>query len=94
MVHRMRELLRWASGVSLLVAAGSIVAAMNWHGTWRSFALVSAEPTSLSAVEAQATFQQWVIVALIGLAVAAASCLFPVPRAENTDSEHSDVAAV
>ncbi|KRC90861.1 hypothetical protein ASE25_22110 [Terrabacter sp. Root85] len=67
---------------------------MNWLSTWRAFALTSAEPTSVSAVEAQATFQQWVIVALIGLAVAVASCVFPVARAENTHKDHPDVAAV
>jgi hypothetical protein len=30
------------------------------------------------AVEAQATFQQWIIVALIGLAITVASFVFPV----------------
>jgi cytochrome c oxidase subunit IV len=85
MGYRTRQLLRWARGISLVVAVGSIVAAMNWHGIWRSTALVGAQQspptTSLHAVEAQATFQQWVIVALIGLAITVASCVFPVDRA-------------
>ena len=31
------------SGIPLLVSAGSIVAAMNWHSIWRSTALVGAQ---------------------------------------------------
>jgi len=66
MSHDIRRPLRWATRVSLVVSLGSVVAAMNWHGTWHFFALEGAKQspptTSLAAVEAQATFQQWVIV--------------------------------
>ena len=85
MGYRTRQLLRGVSGISLLVSVGSIIAAMNWHSIWRSTALVGAQQspptTGLIAVEAQATFQQWVIVALIGLVVPLACCLVPDARA-------------
>lgn len=85
MGYRTRQLLRGLSGISLLVSVGSIIAATNWHSIWRSTALVGAQQspptTGLVAVEAQATFQQWVIVALIGLVLPLASCVFPDARA-------------
>ena len=68
---------RWAVVVGLLVAAGASIAAMNWYGTWTSFAQLDAGSgrggISLSTVEAQANFQRWVLVALISLVVAVAA---------------------
>ena len=68
---------RWAVVVGLLVAAGACIAAMNWYSTWTSFARVDAESgggaISLLAVESQANFQRWVLVALISLVVAVAA---------------------
>lgn len=86
MGYRTTQLLRGLSGISLLVSVGSIIAAINWHNNWRSTALVGAQQspptTGLLAVEAQATFQQWVIVALIGLVLPLACCVFPEGRFE------------
>jgi len=68
---------RWAVVVGLLVAVGASIAAMNWYGTWTSFAQLDAGSgrggISLSTVEAQANFQRWVLVALISLVVAVAA---------------------
>lgn len=81
MGYRTRQLLRGLSGISLLVSVGSIIAAVNWHSNWRSIAMAGAQEsppiTGLVAVEAQATFQQWVIVALIGFILPLACCVFP-----------------
>lgn len=60
--------------VGLLVAVGATIAAMNWYGTWTSFAHLDAGTgeggTSLMTVESQASFQRWVLVALISMVVA------------------------
>lgn len=93
MSNRVRQLLRWAMGVSLFGSLGSVIAAVNWHGTWRSFALAGAEQspptTSVVAVEAQAMFQQWVIVALVGLLVGVASRVLLAARATDKDNDRA-----
>ncbi|WP_374971173.1 hypothetical protein [Terrabacter sp. BE26] len=84
MGYRARQLLAGLSGISLLVFVGSIIAAMNWHSIWRSTTLGDAQQspaTSRGALEAQATFQQWVIVALVALVLPLASCVFSDARA-------------
>lgn len=67
---------RWVVALSLVVAAGASIAAMNWYGTWDSFARLDAGSgggVSLSTVESQANFQRWVLVALVSLVVAVAT---------------------
>ena len=63
--------------VGLVVAVGATIAAMNWYGIWSSFAVLDAGSgeggTSLLTVEAQASFQRWVLVALVSLVVAVAA---------------------
>ena len=62
---------------SLLVAVGASIAAMNWYGTWTSFARLDAGTgrggVSLLTVESQANFERWVLVALVSLVVAVAA---------------------
>ena len=53
----------------LLVAAGSAVAALNWHRTWAAFAIKSNAGDSLVAQSAMDTFQTWVLVCLVSLTV-------------------------
>ncbi len=93
MGHRREQLLRTVMVASLFLSVGSIIAAMNWHGTWQSFALAGAEQspptTSLIAVEAQATFQQWVIVALIGLAAGVVASVVLLARATHKESDQT-----
>lgn len=82
MSYRTRQLLRGLSGISLLVSVGAIIAALNWHSIWRSISLAGGQQTPLtpSLLEVQATFQQWVIVALLGLVFPVACCVFPDAR--------------
>ncbi|MDT9627914.1 hypothetical protein RTF48_25095, partial [Escherichia coli] len=54
----------------LLVAAGSVVAALNWHRTWAAFAIRSNAGGSIVAQSAMDTFQTWVLVCLVSLTVA------------------------
>ena len=62
--------------VAVLVAVGASIAAVNWYGTWTSFAALDVESgrggVSRLTVDSQATFQRWVLVALISLVVAVA----------------------
>ncbi|GAA1984902.1 hypothetical protein GCM10009817_27940 [Terrabacter lapilli] len=83
MSYRTRQLLRGLSGISLLVSVGAIIAAMNWHSIWRSITVDGARqsPATPGLLETQSTFQQWVIVALIGMVLPLASCVFPDARA-------------
>ena len=63
--------------IGLLVAVGASIAAMNWYGTWSSFAHLDAGSgrggLSLVTVDSQANYQRWVLVALISLVVAVAA---------------------
>jgi hypothetical protein len=63
--------------VGLLVAAGASIAAMNWYRTWTSFAHLDAGPgrggTSFVTVDSQASFQRWVLVALVSLVITVAA---------------------
>jgi hypothetical protein len=56
--------------VGLLVAAGSAVAAINWHRTWAAFAIKANAGNSIVAQSAMETFQTWVLVCLVSLTVA------------------------
>ena len=76
--------------VGLLVAVGASIAAMNWYSTWTSFAHLDAGSgrggISLSTVESQASFQRWVLVALISLVVAVAAMASEwLPRTKAAD---------
>lgn len=80
---------RWLAVIALLAGAGAIVAAVNWHGIWSSFALIDVQSgtgaTGLSTVEAQASFQRWVLVALVSLGVSAGALAIGVLRRPGTD---------
>lgn len=52
------------------MAAGSLVAALNWHRTWAAFAIRSNAGDSPVAQSAMDTFQTWVLVCLVSLMVA------------------------
>lgn len=68
---------RWIAVLALLVAAGSSVAALNWYGTWASFARLDVQSgqgvVSAATVEALANLQQWVLTAVISVVVCAAA---------------------
>lgn len=74
--------------VGMLAGAGAIVAALNWHGIWSSLALTDVQSgtgaTSLATMEAQASFQRWVLVALISLGVCVAAVAIRVLRSPGT----------
>lgn len=61
----------------LLVAVGASIAAVNWYGTWTSFARLDAETgrggVSLLTVDSQANFERWVLVACVSLVIAVAA---------------------
>ena len=86
---------RWAVVVGLLVAVGASIAAMNWYSTWTSFARLDAASgrggVSLLAVESQANFQRWVLVALVSLVVAVAAIASEwLPRTKAADDLGSE----
>lgn len=57
----------------LLVAAGAAAAAVNWHRIWIAFVDEASGGVPVVAWEAQASFQRWVVVALIAVVGAIAS---------------------
>ncbi|MGO4596097.1 hypothetical protein [Terrabacter sp. 2RAF25] len=91
MGYRRTQLLRGLSGISLLVSAGSIIAAINWYSIWRSSAPAAAQenPPPSGLLETQATFQQWFIVALSGLVLPLACCVFPDTRPSKEPRVHA-----
>ncbi|MCA1783502.1 MAG: hypothetical protein ABR500_06690 [Dermatophilaceae bacterium] len=77
---------QWIAVLALLIAAGSSVAALNWYGTWASFARLDVQSgqgvVSGATVEAVVNYQQWMLSAVICLVVfAAASASTWLPRA-------------
>lgn len=72
MGQRVDRLARTVTVVGLAVAAGSAVAALNWHRIWVAFAVKGADGNSVVANEALDTFQTWVLVCLASLVVAVA----------------------
>lgn len=89
---------RWSVIVGLLVAAGSCVAAMNWHSTWTSFARLDAESSggaiSMLTVEAQANYQRWVLVALVSLVIVAVVMASELLARTNPGSPNRSVSQV
>ena len=77
MTGRVARASRWTVVVGLVVAVGATIAAMNWYGIWSSLAELDAESgegrTSLLTVESQASFQRWILVALVSLVVTVAA---------------------
>ena len=72
--------LDWLAAAALLVSGGAVVAAMNWYSTWSFFALTDVQlgsGGSALTVEAQQTFQLWVVVAVGALVCAATLALLP-----------------
>jgi hypothetical protein len=72
--------LDWVAAGALLVAAGAVVAAVNWYSTWSFFARLDVQRgggAGAISVESQQTFMQWVVVALGALVCAAALALLP-----------------
>lgn len=69
-------LVPWVVGVSGVVSAGCGIAAVNWHSIWTAFADVDAksgqETASLMTVQVQASFQQWMQLALVWLLICVA----------------------
>lgn len=83
--------LRGLTVIGLLAGGGAIVAAVNWHGIWSSFGLIDVQSgtgaISLATVQAQASFQRWVLVALVFFGVFAAALASWVLRRPGTDSD-------
>lgn len=82
--------------VSLAVAVGSTVAAMNWYGIWHSFALLDTEGTSgvsVVTVEGQAMFQQWTLVTVVALMVCVTAIAVPMLRTARPHSQPSVTAS-
>ena len=80
--------LRWLAVIGLLVGGGAMVAAVNWHGIWSSLGLIDVQSgtgaISLATLEAQASFQRWVLVALVSIGASAAALTFGVLRRPGT----------
>lgn len=73
LMYTLARAARWIAGLALLIAAGSSVAALNWYGTWASFARLDVQSgqgaVSAATVEASATLQQWILTVAICLVV-------------------------
>lgn len=90
MGQRVDRLARTVVIVGLAVAAGSAVAALNWHRIWVAFAVQGTDGNSVVANDALDTFQTWVLVCLASLVVAVAglaraSLWRPAPGHATTD---------
>lgn len=70
MGDRANRIARTLVVVGVLVAAGSAVAAINWHRTWAAFAIKANAGDSIGAQSAMNTFQTWALVCLVSLTVA------------------------
>jgi hypothetical protein len=68
-LQRLSRLASYLIALGLVVAAGSAVAAWNWHGIWTS--LSTEDPASRLALEALGRSGYWTLVCLTTLVVVA-----------------------